>query len=452
VVRARGEPQREAGDPEGEVTRVRGTVQDITERRERQRILQERREKVEALYGATETLLPAESREAVSARIHEVLGEVFDYPFHHTGFVEDGLIVPGRTDATGDLRLPEPIEWPVGGDFVAPRALRVGDAVVAQRNEILESPVDYGDLRAAAGVPIGKRGAIVVGKAREEKAQQGGFDPTDLQLLEVLGNYAALVLERLEREQELLAAMEEAETASRMKSSFLANMSHEIRTPLTSIIGFAEAIGTMASGLELPEGSPLPKHAELIEQGGKRLLDTLEGVLNLSKLEAGQMELDAEPVDVGTEAERTAEELRPEAREKKVDLRLKTDAAQAKADEGGVQIVLRNLLSNAIKYTGEGGTIWVRTSRDEGQAVLEVEDTGIGMEPSVAERLFEPFRQASEGFNREYEGTGVGLAVTKKATEQMGGSITVETEKGEGSRFAVRLPAAEESPSEDPEA
>jgi signal transduction histidine kinase len=119
--------------------------------------------------------------------------------------------------------------------------------------------------------------------------------------------------------------------------------------------------------------------------------------------------------------------------------------------------VLRNLLSNAIKYTEKEGTVWVRTYREEdaarsenmsqseNAAVLEVEDTGIGMEPSVAEDLFEPFRQASEGFNREYEGTGVGLAVTREATEQMGGTIEVETEEGEGSRFTARFPLAGET-------
>ncbi|MFB6248456.1 MAG: sensor histidine kinase, partial [Salinibacter sp.] len=118
--------------------------------------------------------------------------------------------------------------------------------------------------------------------------------------------------------------------------------------------------------------------------------------------------------------------------------------AAAEADEGGVQIVLRNLLSNAIKYTGEGGTVRVRSLQDEGRAVLEVEDTGIGMDPEAAERLFEPFRQASEGFGREYEGAGVGLAVTSEAVAQMDGSIEVETEKGEGTRFTVFLPAASE--------
>ncbi|MCS3784718.1 PAS domain S-box protein [Salinibacter ruber] len=258
-------------------------------------------------------------------------------------------------------------------------------------------------------------------------------------------------------------AKEEAQEASRLKSALLANMSHEIRTPLTSIIGFAEMLGREAAGLELPGDSPLPGYASTIERSGKRLLETLNGVLNLSKLQAGQMEMEAGPTCLPEQARLAAEELRPEAEEKGIGLELETGggpAVLAEADEGGMQIVLRNLLSNAIKYTDEGG-VTVRTYREDGnqkdgdqedghpqedgRAVLEVEDTGIGMDPEVAEVLFEPFRQASEGISREYEGTGIGLAVTREAVDQMGGSIEVETEKGQGTCMTVRLPLAGEA-------
>ncbi|WP_251963914.1 PAS domain-containing protein [Salinibacter ruber] len=295
-----------------------------------------------------------------------------------------------------------------------------------------------------------------------------------------------------EARQEAEKAKEEAQEASRLKSALLANMSHEIRTPLTSIIGFAEALGSESAELELPGESPLPKYAALIEKGGKRLLETLNGVLNLSKLQAGQMEMEAGPTCLPEQARLAAEELRPEAEEKGIGLELETGGGPtdgkanptavegkpalaeadivANADEGGVQIVVRNLLSNAIKYTEEGG-VTVRTYRedadqkdgdqkdgdqkDRGQedrnpqedswAILEVEDTGIGMDPSVAEGLFEPFRQASEGMSREYEGTGIGLAVTREAVDQMGGSIEVETQKGAGTCMTVRLPLAGEA-------
>ncbi|MCS3698361.1 PAS domain S-box protein [Salinibacter ruber] len=265
-----------------------------------------------------------------------------------------------------------------------------------------------------------------------------------------LAFYFEEITERKERERELREAKEEAEEANRLKSAFLANMSHEIRTPLTSIIGFAEMLGVEASEMELPEESPLPKYAGVIEKGGKRLLETLEGVLNLSKLQTGQMKMEAGPVDLPKQAHLAVEELRSRAEEKGIGLEVETGPAAAEADEGGVQIVLRNLLSNAIKYTEEG-TVWVRTyqegrqAQEGGQAVLEVEDSGIGMDPEAAESLFEPFRQASEGFSREYEGTGIGLAITNEAVEQMGGSVEVETEKGKGTCVTVRLPLARQA-------
>jgi signal transduction histidine kinase len=109
-------------------------------------------------------------------------------------------------------------------------------------------------------------------------------------------------------------------------------------------------------------------------------------------------------------------------------------------DREGLRVVLQNLVSNAIKYTPSGGTVWVRVQSEGTSAVLEVEDTGIGMEPAQVDTLFEPFRQASEGWSREYEGTGLGLTLVRRLVEQLNGTISVDTEKGEGARFTVRLP------------
>jgi PAS domain S-box-containing protein len=436
-------------DLEGEVTSVAAFGIDITDRKEREEAFRERQEKLEALYEATNHLLQAEDKEDLSARLTKLVHQTLGYPATTIRLVRGDKLVPAHVPAVVQDHMPERPAYDIDGETPAAEAHRSGETRAFEDLSAAVETMDRGDIRATAYVPMGSYGLISVGSF-----EVGGIGTFDLRLLEVLASYAALVLDRLEREEALLAAKEEAEKANRMKSSFLANMSHEIRTPLTSIIGFAETAGTEASKLELPESNPLPKYTELIERGGKRLLDTLEGVLNLSKLEAGRMEIDEGPVSLATEAQQAAEELRPEAEEKQIDLRLQTEGVWAVADGGGVQIVLRNLLSNAIKYTEKGGCIWVRTYREkdaarsenaaqsENAAVLEVEDTGIGMEPEVAERLFEPFRQASEGFGREYEGTGVGLAVTKKAAEQMGGSIEVETEKGEGSRFTVRLPKA----------
>ncbi|WP_199774274.1 PAS domain S-box protein [Salinibacter altiplanensis] len=415
----------------GDVVEVVFHLHDITSQRQREWALRERERKIEALYEATGELLRAERRAEVADRLIALVSDTLGHPATTIRWVQDGQLAPSRVPPVVHDRMPERPAYDLDGDTPAAQAYRTGETQVYDDLSAVVDGMDRGDIRATAYVPVGAYGLISVGSS-----EVGGIDAFDCRLLEVLAAYAALVLERLDRETTLRETKRKAEEASRMKSSFLANMSHEIRTPLTSIIGFAEAIGT--------DTAAAPRFAPLIEQGGKRLLETLEGVLNLSKLEAGQMELETQPVNLADQARRTADELRSKAAEKGLDLQVDTDERPvwALADEGGVQIVLRNLLSNAIKYTSTG-FVRVRVYREDDAAVLDVEDTGIGMEPETAKELFEPFRQASEGMSREYEGTGVGLAVTKKAVEEMGGAIKVHTRKGEGSCFVVCLPDAD---------
>ena len=247
-----------------------------------------------------------------------------------------------------------------------------------------------------------------------------------------------------ERTQKLRAARDEAERANRLKSALLANMSHEIRTPLTSIIGFAQSIGEATEdGDADPELTA--RFAGLIEKGGRRLLDTLGAVLRLSKLKAGEMDLVREPVDVSQQLEAAAELFEVEAAEAGLHLTVKTPESPlwAWADPDGLQVVLKNLLSNAVKFTDDGGTIEARAHVHDDTVTVQIEDTGIGMSPANVSDLFEAFQQASEGLSREYEGTGLGLSVTKEAVDQMGGSIEVDTAKGKGTCVAVHLPAAD---------
>ncbi|WP_103028026.1 PAS domain S-box protein [Salinibacter altiplanensis] len=428
-------------DEDGEVVYYDGAIIDITEQKQQARTLQDRQQKLESLYEATRRLLKSETADAVASRIQDVLRDVFDYPVEGVDLVREGQLAPVEVATATAHQVPTISPIPVDGDSVRARAYRSGETVVVEHVEALDNDPEYGDLCSVACAPMGEHGVVFMGQVSCDE-----FPPFDLRLIEVLSTYAAVVLDRLARERELLAAKEKAEQVNDMKSAFLANMSHEIRTPLTSIIGFAEAIGDEVGGGD----TTVSQFAGLIEQGGRRLLETLDAVLNLSKLEAEEMELTFAPLNLAAQAADAGALFEQQAAKAGITLQVDVPSGPlwARADEGALRIVLRNLVSNAVKYTGEGGRVWIRARRAEDQAVLEVEDTGQGMDPAAVSTLFKAFNQASEGKGREYEGTGLGLAVTKQAVDQMGGTIEVETEKGVGSRFVVHLPRPDQDPAD----
>ncbi len=247
------------------------------------------------------------------------------------------------------------------------------------------------------------------------------------------------VTERREYEQSLIEAREMAEEMNRLKSSFLANMSHEIRTPLTAIIGFADILAA-----ELPDESR--EFVHLIRSSGERLMHTLNSVLDLAQLEGRGLTLHPEPVNVAAEVEEVLGLFRQQARQRGLDLHLDAPAEPiwARLDRGALSRVLVNLVSNAVKFTHVGGvTVVVRRLPEA--LVIEVRDTGIGIDPRFADRIFEEFRQESSGLARGYEGNGLGLTITRRLVELMQGTIELESEKGVGSTFTVRFPVPLES-------
>jgi PAS domain S-box-containing protein len=248
------------------------------------------------------------------------------------------------------------------------------------------------------------------------------------------------ITEDVQVEAMLRQAKQKAEEAARLKSAMLANMSHEVRTPLTSIIGFAEML--QAGTIEQPE-----RFATLIFQSGQRLLTTLDSVLHLSRLEAGTQTLEHRPVDLHALALEivNSEALQAEAEGIALTLRQEGPPAEVHADEGALQSILMNLVTNAIKYTEAGGDVEVRLAAGAASAMIEVSDTGIGMDPAFQARMFRAFTQESEGQGRRHEGSGLGLAIVKKLTDLLGGSIEVESTPHLGTRMAVFIPRAEVS-------
>jgi len=235
-------------------------------------------------------------------------------------------------------------------------------------------------------------------------------------------------------EAELIRAKEGAEEAARLKSNFLANMSHEIRTPLNGIIGSAQVLaGEM-------EDEPR-EIVEIIHRSGLRLLGTINSVLDMARIEAGELRPNTEPVRLRDEASDVLSMLRSLADEKELTLTLTEQTADvwAAADPSCLHRILCNLVGNAIKFTREG-EVEVKLSAEGDAAVLRVRDTGIGIDTRFLPHLFEDFKQESTGWGRHHEGTGLGLAITKRLVELMGGSIAVESAKEVGTTFTVRLP------------
>ena len=237
-----------------------------------------------------------------------------------------------------------------------------------------------------------------------------------------------------------------AEEANRAKSRFLANMSHELRTPLNAIIGYSEML--MEESEELGVGQLRPD-LERVRSAGQHLLGLINEVLDLSKIEAGKMDLFVEPFDVSALLHEVASTIAPinAAKNNTLELRAGPSLGAMRADLAKVRQILLNLLSNASKFT-EGGPIVLAVSREPGRSapdddriVFAVQDSGIGMTPAQVDRLFQPFVQADASTTRRYGGTGLGLTITKRFCEMMGGSVGVASEPGKGTTFTVRLPA-----------
>jgi len=249
------------------------------------------------------------------------------------------------------------------------------------------------------------------------------------------------VTELKRREADLAVSMAQAEMANRAKSEFLANMSHELRTPLNAIIGFSEAMQAEFLG---PLGNArYHEYVEDIRSSGNHLLQIINDLLDLSKIEAGKLELDEQRVDINAVVESSIKIIRERAESGsiKTSISLASPAPCLWADQRSCKQVLFNLLSNAVKFTEKGGTITVSTALEpDGYLVIGVRDTGIGISEEDLDMILEPFIQVEASLVRNHEGTGLGLPLTKAIVELHGGELTVESKIDVGTTVSVRFP------------
>jgi PAS domain S-box-containing protein len=445
-------------EPEGKAVGVLSIGNDVTARRQAEEKLRQQNEYLAALHDTTLGLLSrldlSNLLEALVMRAAQLLGTEHGYIY----------LVEPETIGTPD----EVIERKVGvgifkerigsrlkpGQGISGKVWRTGRPLAVNDYDAWpgRSPnIELNLMRAVIAVPLTHssgsdlaRNEIVgvLGIAYDNQSQLT-FDDEKVELLNRFGQLASIALDNARLFAAAQQAREAAETANTTKSVFLANMSHELRTPLNAIIGYSEML--MEDAEDLGQDDFVPD-LQKIRGAGQHLLSVINDILDLSKIEAGKMELFLETFDVPALIDEVVSTVQPLVDKNKNTLVIQRadNLGDMYADLTKVRQGLFNLLSNASKFT-EAGAITLNVTgevvNEEEWLTFSVSDTGIGMTPEQIEGLFEAFSQAEASTARKYGGTGLGLTITKRFCEMMGGAISVESQAGVGSTFTIRLPA-----------
>ena len=327
------------------------------------------------------------------------------------------------------------------------RPLAVPDLSTVDLDPHLQILFDDG-WRSVVAVPM-LREERIIGSLVVRRKSTGDFTEETLDLLETFASQSALALLNAQLFTTLHERSAELEVASRHKSEFLASMSHELRTPLNAVLGFSEVL------LERMFGDINERQEEYlrdIHSSGKHLLELLNEILDLSKVEAGQMELEFTPLDVPAALEYAASMLRERATAHSIELRVELGdgLGAVEADELRFKQVALNLVSNAVKFTPDGGSVVIRAVEVDTDLRVTVTDTGVGIPIEDRVRIFESFQQGGRGASRE-EGTGLGLTLSRRIVELFGGRMWLVSEVGVGSTFGFSIPTRRESGQIQPE-
>jgi signal transduction histidine kinase/CheY-like chemotaxis protein len=331
-------------------------------------------------------------------------------------------------------------DGPVGMCAVNRAPVQVTDTEYFQQR--VSSLWEHDGIRAVVAVPL-LRDEHVTGALVIRRKVSGEFAPSIVKLLQTLASQSVMAIENARLFKESQAKSEQLAEASKLKSQFLANMSHELRTPLNAIIGLTEMLHEDARDLKRAEElEPL----ERVLRAAHHLLELINDILDLSKIEAGRMDMHVEAFAIAPLVDDVISTISPVATKNgnEIIVRCPPDIGEMHADQTRIRQALLNLVSNANKFT-EHGSVTVDVARVTGKGseeiTMAVRDTGIGMSSEQIGRLFQEFVQADPSTTRKYGGTGLGLAISRRFCQMMGGEITVESQLGKGSTFTIRLPA-----------
>ena len=338
-------------------------------------------------------------------------------------YVEDLPVVPQRGDASGRALLE--------GKFV-----HIAD-VLADTEYRFADAQRLGHFRTVLAVPMLREG-VPIGVLALTRSEVRPFTDKQIELVQTFADQAAIAIENVRLFDEIQDKSRQLEVASQHKSQFLANMSHELRTPLNAILGYTEL---MADGAY---GEPSEKMLGILrrlEANGKHLLGLINDVLDLSKIEAGQLVLELSDYSVQDIAQTVRSTLEPLAADKKLAFKVEvaTELPPGRGDGRRLTQVLINLVGNAIKFT-DAGEVAIKAEANNGSFHVSVRDTGPGISAADQTRLFQEFQQADNAITKKKGGTGLGLAISKRIIEMHGGKIWVESQLGQGSTFAFKLP------------
>jgi PAS domain S-box-containing protein len=437
-------------DKDGKLAGSIGILTDITEIKKKEEEILKREKFLEALVQIQKSLIFLNDLKGFYNYLVEKLGKLSDvsrcYVFENS-LSEDGKLLMSQVaewcaeGITPQIDNPELQNLPydaLGFDFMSEfKEKGYWAAIVREVPEPTKSILSAQDIKSILLIPIVIQDDFYGYIGFDDCEKEREWSQMEIDFLSSASASIALAIESLKQKQEIIRARDEALEANRLRSGFLSIISHEIRTPLNSILGYTEVLKDLFYD---PANPDLQKYFETIERGGKRLLNTINQLIEMSKLEAGLLKTNIQNLDLKKYIKDTVDMLKVLADEKNLELVVDLPESNliVEADDYCLHGILENLISNAIKYSNQG-KILIKASDKKDFIEMMVKDEGIGIAEEYLKHLFKPFSQEDVSYKRKFEGTGLGLAITKGYVELIGGEIKVESKKGVGSTFTVKF-------------